>query len=259
LARCGQANSGTSSKPTFNTASDLLLPVKLLKPQNGSLQRALANVLCYIVFQLGCENGSLKNSAQGASQLLYSKLAKTFQLSSWKEMDHLPNSNELRLPGERWVRGVNPALCHQVGPIQGLGLVNEGLVKFANGVHAEQVQVLRGAGLRSVDFRGLVDGGSLLPLQQLVCELLLPLGDSLSGTHFAEVDTSKRLKVEAPSAVAMVQKRKSHDKHATDSAARTERKKVKSTASTSGSDPAQTQVMRRVQSNVVCGGVWGKC
>ena len=98
MARCGQANSGTSSKPTFNTASDLLLPVKLLKPQNGSLQRALANVLCYIVFQLGCENGSLKNSAQGASQLLYSKLAKIFQLSSWKEMDHVPNSNVLRLP-----------------------------------------------------------------------------------------------------------------------------------------------------------------
>ena len=98
MARCGQANSGTSSKPTFNTASDLLLPVKLLKPQNGSLQRALANVLCYIVFQLGCENGSLKNSAQGASQLLYSKLAKIFQLSSWKEMDHVPKSNVLRLP-----------------------------------------------------------------------------------------------------------------------------------------------------------------
>ena len=83
------------NRPTFNPASDELLPIKLLKTK-GSPQRGLSNLLLNLALELGCENGSLASSAQGAGQLLYSKLAAHFGLKSWNEMTELPGSNTAR-------------------------------------------------------------------------------------------------------------------------------------------------------------------
>ena len=86
------------NRPTFNPASDELLPIKLLKTKGSpaSPQRGLSNLLLNLALELGCENGSLASSAQGAGQLLYSKLAAHFGLKSWNEMTELPGSNTAR-------------------------------------------------------------------------------------------------------------------------------------------------------------------
>ena len=69
------------NRPTFNPASDELLPIKLLKTKR-SPQRGLSNLLLNLALELGCENGSLASSAQGTGQLLYSKLAAHFGLQN---------------------------------------------------------------------------------------------------------------------------------------------------------------------------------
>ena len=53
------------NRPTFNPASDELLPIKLLKTK-GSPQRGLSNLLLNLVLELGCENGSLRHQVHKA-------------------------------------------------------------------------------------------------------------------------------------------------------------------------------------------------